>query len=101
MSTAAERNREALKNSASFLVIADRTYLQALRDDDPHVTELVRLAKMWKKPTFIIANGSKITPEELDEMVKTYFRGHDVRLVRTVFTAEHAEQVTKDIGQMG
>jgi hypothetical protein len=78
MSTARERNREALKNSANFCAVIDRAFLEDLRNAEPDKAEQVRLSKEWGKPTVLVVKA--LSPGEEKEAL-SYFAGHDVRRI--------------------
>ncbi len=94
MSTPRERNRERLRTSALFLVIATKSYLQGLRNDETEITELVRLAKEWNKPTIILFHS--LGPEDRKELL-SYFAGHDVR--RTFEAGPDPETTAQEIAR--
>ena len=78
MSAEMEENRDALRNSGYFTVLGSKAFLNELRNADPKNSELLRLAKLWKKPTLVIVIA--LLEAEEKELL-SFFSGHDVRRV--------------------
>ncbi len=88
MTTAQDRNYEALQKSGCYFVLADHGYLNALKTDEPYTTESHRLARAWNKPTLILIY--KLDANEEKELM-SFFANHNVLKVARAASTEHVD----------
>jgi len=86
LSTAQDRNYEALKSSGCYFVLGDHGYLNALKTDEPYTTETHRLARAWNKPTVILVY--QLDANEAKELL-SYFENFNVLKVASAASEEH------------
>jgi len=70
------RNIQGIKQSATFLALATKDYLESLRNDDTTIKECIELARALKKPVFLVIEKA-LTKQEIAEL-KHHFKGEKV-----------------------